>query len=258
MGIFFRASAVSVLMIGVVSMAFAGTIKNSKHDLSRTNPYGDNGSASTEICVFCHTPHNFNIDLDQQDGNDQDHATRPRAPLWNRQLTDASAYTPYTSSTLNADCDATPSPLSLACLSCHDGANASGNLGAVNLLDSHNLVNSSNIGPSNEPFTNTNPNCNACHGRGDPEDGGFVPGKWWQIGPDLSNDHPVSLSYQVAFEQDDYFNAPPNAMTGWSDVKLFNGRVECPSCHNPHDPTNVPFLRRPVTGSSLCLTCHAK
>ena len=34
--------------------------------------------------------------------------------------------------------------------------------------------------------------------------------------------------------------------------------VQCATCHNVHDNTNVPFLRVNNAASGLCLTCHIK
>lgn len=227
-----------MLVLIVCSQTTYATIVGSKHDLS--------SATTTEICVFCHTPHNSNTDLDKDLVNDQLDANRPPAPLWNRNISTVSGvYTPYTSDTMNTDCDATPSPLSLACLSCHDSAAASGDVGAVNSSDAHQLKNEPNLGASW-------PRCDeACH------DAGTPPRDLWQIGPNLSNDHPISMTYPTP-SQDPDFHIPPNPMTGWSDVKLFNGRVECPTCHNPHDPSRVPFLRKTVSGSQLCIVCHNK
>ncbi|MFC1602217.1 cytochrome c3 family protein [Pseudomonadota bacterium] len=58
--------------------------------------------------------------------------------------------------------------------------------------------------------------------------------------------------------QDPDFFIPPDLQKGWSDVKLYKGRIECPSCHNPHDPANVAFLRKSMKNSGLCATCHNK
>ncbi len=223
--------------------AAPGTIVGSKHDLS--SPFG---GGSDEICVYCHTPHSANSDLDNDGNVDSDHASRPPAPLWNRRITTLAPYQMYTSATLNMACDNTPSPLSLVCLSCHDTADATspmaGDDGAVNYIDAHNLVNEPNRG-------DTIPNCGTrCHpGGGDPAP------EWFQIGPDLSNEHPISMSYPTPTEDPAFF-IPPDLQRGWSDVKLFMGRVECPSCHNPHDPTNIPFLRKSMVASGLCTTCH--
>ncbi len=221
--------------------AQAGSIVGSKHDLS--SPFG---GGSDEICVYCHTPHESNADVDNDGSVDSDHASRPPAPLWNRRITTMAPYQMYASATLNSNCDNTPSPLSLICLSCHDTAAANSAVGAVDFVDTHNLVNEPNRGDAN-------PNCGTrCHpGGGDP-----VP-ESWSIGPDISNDHPISLSYPTPAEDPDFF-IPPDLQKGWSDVKLFKGRIECPSCHNPHDPTNVPFLRKSMMASGLCTTCHNK
>ena len=54
------------------------------------------------------------------------------------------------------------------------------------------------------------------------------------------------------------FRTPPDPQRGWSDARLFNGKVECSSCHLVHDPSIPPFLRKSNAGSQLCLTCHVK
>ena len=233
-------------------VAGAASIVGSKHDLSTNG----GGGGSDEICVFCHTPHNANSDLDNDGNFDADHATRPGAPLWNRRITDMSAYSMYKSDTLNANCDNTPSPLSLVCLSCHDsGANTNigglGEVGAVSAADVHFLMNEPNRGPIFKGFANCWKRCHASGNFGV----NFSPN--WQIGPDLTNDHPISLTYPTPDVDPDFFT-PPDLQKGWSDVKLFKGRVECPSCHNPHDPANVPFLRKSMESSGLCTTCHNK
>ena len=34
------------------------------------------------------------------------------------------------------------------------------------------------------------------------------------------------------------------------------GYVQCDSCHNPHDNTYAPFLKINPAGGAICLTCH--
>jgi predicted CXXCH cytochrome family protein len=63
----------------------------------------------TEICVFCHTPHNAN----------------PAVPLWNQTLSSGVTYLPYTSTTLKATVGL-PTGSSKLCLACHDGTVALG------------------------------------------------------------------------------------------------------------------------------------
>ena len=73
-------------------------------------------------------------------------------------------------------------------------------------------------------------------------------------GTDLSDDHPVSIDYAIKRALDpDAFEVTP---TG--GIKLFNGMVECASCHDVHNPQNGTFLRVSNTGSGLCKTCHIK
>lgn len=86
------------------------SIVNSPHDLSARGPGSIRAARETEICIFCHTPHN----------------AAPQTPLWNRE-TPRTHYRIYESSTLDARVDQ-PSGPSKMCLSCHDGSLA---LGAV-------------------------------------------------------------------------------------------------------------------------------
>ena len=87
-------------------LASAASISTSKHDLSSTGP-GPQGS-DNEICKYCHTPHGGSS----------------TAPLWNKNLN--AGYTQYSSPTLNMTISAQPGPVSLACLSCHDGTTSIG------------------------------------------------------------------------------------------------------------------------------------
>jgi predicted CXXCH cytochrome family protein len=80
-----------------------------KHNLSTTGPGPVKSTTMTEVCIFCHTPHNAN----------------PAAPLWNQVMSGAT-YQTYTSTTLTATI-LPPSGSSKLCLSCHDGTVAIGN-----------------------------------------------------------------------------------------------------------------------------------
>ena len=86
-----------------------GSVLN-KHNLSTTGPGPVKATLLTEICVFCHTPHNAN----------------PAVPLWNQTLSSGVTYQPYTSTTLKATVGL-PTGSSKLCLACHDGTVALGN-----------------------------------------------------------------------------------------------------------------------------------
>ncbi|MCK9454403.1 MAG: cytochrome c3 family protein [Sulfurimonas sp.] len=209
---------------------YAASVVGSKHDLSMSNYYGSSGNENTEVCVFCHTPHSSN------------NQELSEGPLWNRKITDTSVFEMYNGT------PGTPSHTSMLCLSCHDGISSQG-VSAVSSYDGHNILNppGSGVGGSSSP------NCKACHpfSRGE---AGLFPSEVWQIGPILSDDHPVSIDYNdAATAKPSEFKAVPD-----SDVKLFGGKVECATCHDVHNPEYGLFLRKPNTGSSVCNSCHIK
>ena len=200
----------------------SASVVTSKHDLS--TPYYQ---YSNQVCVYCHTPHGASAVIS--------------APLWNRNVK-VVTYQMYTSPTIDTTIPGAPVGVSLACLGCHDGATSSSN--------EHSLLNGP--GPGSMPDSTSYPNCQRCH----PEYyTGGSPVNW--LGTDLRNDHPISMTYPTA-AQDPAFFIPPNLQKGWSDVPLYGGKVECPSCHNVHDPSKSPFLRIANTGSALCYKCHNK
>lgn len=75
------------------------------------------------------------------------------------------------------------------------------------------------------------------------------------LGTNLSNDHPIGIVYPVG---DAGYNEP----AGFNGVRLvtINGqqRVECTSCHEPHNNQMGNFLRRTLDESLICLECHDK
>jgi len=216
--------------------AGAQSVVGSKHDLGKPT-----AGANYQPCAYCHTPHNANTSLG--------------APLWNRTIGSDVSFLAYQSGTLDSPCPATPSPITLACLGCHDDVNAGGGGGMIPGGDKHALVNPFN-GPSQAAAWN-NTNCLRCHQ-------GHMSGQTRGIrivGIDLRNDHPVSMTYPTS-AQDPEFLTPPDTQRGWgplaSDLKLYDGKVECPTCHNVHNPAIRPFLRKTNANDQLCKTCHLK
>ncbi len=191
-----------------VALAASGTaraaISGSAHDLRTYN-----GITQTQICIFCHTPHNASADK--------------LAPLWNHASTATATFATYSSATLNATGLGQPAGTSKACMSCHDGSVALDSFGGV--TGTHN----------------------------------FVAGSAANIGTDLSNDHPVSFTYDSALATaDGGLVTPASASMVVTGIPLFAGKLECASCHSVHDNTNTPFLRSANAGSALCLKCHNK
>lgn len=108
--------ACSVISLLAGMIAWAGrasadeSVVNSKHDLSVSGPGPIRAVEESEICIFCHAPHN----------------AAPQTPLWNR-ANPRTHYRIYESSTTDARIDQPLGP-SKMCLSCHDGSMALGNV----------------------------------------------------------------------------------------------------------------------------------
>ncbi len=98
------------LCILLPSFLLSQSIVNTVHNLSASGPGTIKAGTETEICIFCHTPHN----------------SSPRKPLWNKESPGFN-YTPYSSSTAQA-APGQPDGASVLCLSCHDGTIALGNV----------------------------------------------------------------------------------------------------------------------------------
>jgi predicted CXXCH cytochrome family protein len=130
----------------------------------------------------------------------------------------------YSSNTLDATINSPSDFGSKLCLSCHDGTVAIDSYGGVTGTDFM-------TGPS-------------------------------MLGTDLSNDHPVSFTYNTTLANTDGgLKDPATANSGLGGTiqedLLVSDMLECNSCHNIH--SSVPkLLVVSNAGSSLCLTCHAK
>jgi hypothetical protein len=99
------------------------------------------------------------------------------------------------------------------------------------------------------------------------------------IGTDLTNDHPVGITFPTTNGPGTDFKTPTgtqgnatffdsnsNGSMDKGDVRLYDAKVECASCHDPHgvpsgaagSTFNLTFMRVANTNSAVCLTCHAK
>jgi len=84
----------ALAMIAGFSTASFASVADGAHNL------GDNGFGTTEICIFCHTPHN---------------TTATEGPLWNRADNLTQTYALYGTGSSAA------TGVTSLCLSCHDG-----------------------------------------------------------------------------------------------------------------------------------------
>ena len=180
---FVKTSVATAVVLGtaltassVFAAGDAGSIVNTRHNLGSAGQ-GPNTAAAAdtaEICIFCHTPH----------GGD----TGAPVPLWNKTLSTAtySTYDQLGTSTLDAAIGNIGS-VSLACLTCHDGTQAIDNI--INAPGSGGF-NSTGGGANGLGWTWTTDGSLDANGT-------FTTAATniWNIGTDLTNDHPISVQY---------------------------------------------------------------
>ena len=265
------AMAMAIAVAGVAtSLPAQAQIKDTKHNLGTTGTGINKFSGTAEICVFCHTPH----------GAD----TSAAVPLWNRTLPAPASFTTYDSlGTSSLDGKTAPvGSVSIACLSCHDGATS---MSAV--------INAPGSGTTGDAAWT------AGTWSGANQTGGVLAaGIITNIGKDLKNEHPIGIQYggggltvtaPTGQLKDADFKMPSNSdingtKVWWVDTEAtangtrqksdmllytraatagYTGQteaepfVECASCHDPHT-TNQTFLRVSNAGSAVCLACHVK
>jgi predicted CXXCH cytochrome family protein len=91
-----------------------------------------------------------------------------------------------------------------------------------------------------------------------------TPAGYANVGTDLSNDHPISFTYDAALVALDPGLKPITSPSGIgsgtiSSTMLFSGKMECASCHDVHNSGGFAnLLVKDNAGSALCLTCHNK
>ncbi len=75
-----------------------------------------------------------------------------------------------------------------------------------------------------------------------------------QLGIGGLTGHPIGVAYPVA---DPHYQPAASFTTGDDAIPLPDGRVQCISCHDPHNAGRHPgMLVRSNRGSQLCLACH--
>jgi predicted CXXCH cytochrome family protein len=215
----------TILVLVVVPILLQAAVKDTKHNF--TSPARSPNAyfyGTRQVCVFCHTTHNGDPNM---------------GGLWNHETNQSQSYQMYDSWTLDMPQAAGPHKGSLVCLSCHDGAIA---------------VNSLNNLPGSEGAGNYGtPDGSALDGTGR-----IVASSDAFVGTDLSDDHPVGITYDAS-QDPTGFVAKTGVPTNYPDKLLSEGLyVECSSCHDPHDDTYSNFLVESNVNSNLCTRCHTK
>jgi predicted CXXCH cytochrome family protein len=240
------------MVIGILAAAATAqptSVVNSPHNLSASGPGPVKATMESEVCIFCHAPHN----------------ALPIHPLWNRN-DPVESYAIYTSRSLEAK-PGQPTGNSKMCLSCHDGTIALGSVvsrgtpiqiaggittipaGASNigtdLRDDHpisfrydtalvsknaKLINPGAIGPEFHLDSNSELQCTTCH--------------------DAHND---SLGNFLVKRNDTSQLCISCHKIGTTTI---SGHQQCADCHQPHTAPSGPYLLKRQTITDTCLRCH--
>lgn len=242
-------------LISAATAAFGATIVNSKHDLSSGSTIGGQSGSytrgtSTQICIYCHAPHNANLSL----------------PLWNRSNPAGTGFTLYSGvgmANVSFKTGFTADSTSLFCMSCHDGVTSIAAVYNAGVIDG--------TGTAAQHTANANA---FTVGQSTSSAGAIAAGVSGNLTTNLSKTHPINFPVSTADAQNDLWPGTdvlqPNKMGNSNQFPLFkssnanaarataNRSLECGSCHAVHDSAYKPFLRTTMNKSALCLGCHNK
>ena len=252
-GICFSLHAGAAAIVGDPILGADDPILGSKHDFTGLNDragvvampgvaFSDYGYS----CVYCHIP------PEESGAQPSDFGG---IPDWNRFVPAVDNYKFY-SQLGSHSLDTSPNklnPISMLCLSCHDGTMA------VDMVVFRPVTFDPTFDNAMHMRINASDNiesCGKCHNGQVAHD---ITGK--VLGEDLRNDHPISMQYAGIGLLDPDFAPPPaldqeNNRVFSNGVKLYNNQVECMTCHNVHDPSKELLLR--ANAEVLCFTCHIK
>lgn len=219
------------------------SIVYSKHNLSKTGIGNVKTTTGTQICIYCHTPHNSNP---------------AGGPIWNRNKSSFGnvAYQLYSGlgmQNISYKSGFSSDSISLFCMSCHDGSTIGGTM-VYNIPTALNSVESSAITAFTTGIAST--------AKSNLAQGSLVNGT--ANGALLKTTHPVNFEYKNG--GGDLSTVSDGLIAGlqgtsfplYKSARSAARSFECSSCHSVHDDYNNPFLRDTNAGSKLCLGCHNK
>ncbi len=208
---------VAALILTAPAMALAGTITNTKHDLSSTSTAAIKSTTTADTCVFCHITHNSQ--------------PAPFRPLWSHTMTTRNlTWAPTTTvrgTVLPTSITSTQLAGSRGCMSCHYGTVALG--GLFKGVDT--TVAGTNVVGGLLQSTSVN----------------YLNSAQMQANHPLGVPKPAAVTGFTAFK-----TVPATSAVNYDS----QGLVQCDSCHNPHDNAFPPFLKINPAGGAICFTCH--
>ena len=228
----------------MVTAAALADIRETPHSLVRGS--GNSKVEASEVCVFCHTP---TITLPAGE-------LRQVVPAWQQQsLSPTHSFTLYDDIGRAQYGNPTVGSQSIACLSCHDSAQA---FSVTKFSYDH------PFGVPYRGFSRNRPAPEAKKAEGDESPSAVA--KYLKALTDFREPSSAMVDNRTVWWVSSTGNS---ALRSRSDLPLYvrQGQgedaggevpfVECGSCHDPHS-ANPLFLRVTNQGSKLCLTCHDK
>lgn len=223
----------------------ANLILGSKHDLTSLNQRAGveamGGVAYTDYdnpCIYCHLPPEKTVGEGESGGG---------ISGWNRIRPVAKQFETYNSASLQERVNR-PSDISMLCLSCHDGTLAMDRIVFKPMGWSSDKQATLHMKLGADSDVN---HCGKCH---DGEVAHDIRVK--TIGTDLRDDHPISVRYAGFAIDNPNFRTVDSPFGFDNGVTLYDGMVECASCHDIHNPQARMLLR--LEPNLLCGTCHIK
>ncbi len=217
-------AVIIILLFFLLNTAIHTGIIDTKHNLSSSGPGEIKAVSETEICVFCHVPHN----------------SYPKTPLWGHVLSEVKNYKIYKSSQSVSSTGrefVQPDGASRLCLSCHDGTVA---IGAVLGREKIEITSGKEVfGPGMSGYIGTDLS-------------GDHPISISITDSKVSERNSRGLSRLKSVKE---MKSDPDG------VKLDeNNKVQCTTCHDAHSDDNfnssgIHFWRK-KDFSSLCEVCH--
>ena len=219
----FSLAVISLLAGVVVAPATAQQrVANTLHNLSVSGPGEVRSLSETEVCKFCHIPHD---------------AVVPH-PLWGHALSNAEYRVPDITSPSGGTRPAPqPNGASRLCLSCHDGTVALGDVGGGPIA----MAGAQRLTPGRPGYIGTDLS-------GSHPISFVVPDASGSSGPSDGRDMGLRPLSSITSDPDVRLDA--------------QGRMQCTTCHDPHsdryyEKGKVPHFWVKPTVQEVCITCHA-
>ena len=248
-----RRQSLGALATGLLLWAAAVPARGQALDAARHVLSGD----GSEPCVFCHTPSGTEAGVVQ--------------PVWAGSVTLGTAFGTFDTAVGQVDqgevAPRVPAS-SVACLSCHDGTQAS----EISARIVRSAENWSPVAPLVDGAGGPLPTLSLASVQGVDSShpvGVRFRGIDQSVGREFRGFVAASLRQATVNGQTQWWldtEAAPNGLRDKTDIIFYTrqhkGRpqpfIECGSCHDPHSAANRVFLRVPNAGSRLCFACHPK